>query len=54
VAAIQLAIMLGAALGGLLLDHISIAATLLGGTVLLILASLTVGNGDRIKHKVLQ
>lgn len=48
VAAIQLAIMLGAAFGGLLLDHISIAATLIGGTILLALASLIVGNGDRI------
>ena len=48
VAAIQLSIMLGAALGGLLLDHVSIAATFIGGTVLLVLASLTVGNGNRI------
>ena len=39
---------LGAAFGGLLLDHISIAATLIGGTILLALASLIVGNGDRI------
>jgi predicted MFS family arabinose efflux permease len=50
VAAIQLSIMLGAALGGLLLDHISIAAPLLGGAALLALASLTVGNGNRIKR----
>ena len=48
VAAIQLSIMLGAAFGGLLLDHISVAATLIGGTVLLVLASLIVGNGNRI------
>jgi predicted MFS family arabinose efflux permease len=48
VAAIQLSIMLGAAFGGLLLDHISIAATLIGGTILLALASLIVGNGDRV------
>jgi predicted MFS family arabinose efflux permease len=48
VAAIQLAIMLGAAFGGLLLDHVSIAATLIGGTILLALASLIVGNGERI------
>ena len=47
-AAIQLSIMLGAAFGGLLLDNISIAATLIGGTILLALASLIVGNGDRI------
>ena len=51
VAAIQLAIMLGAALGGLLLDGISVAATFIGGTLLLVLASLTVGNGDRIKSR---
>jgi hypothetical protein len=43
--------MLGAAFGGLLLDHLSIAATLIGGTMLLALASLTVGNGDRIKSR---
>jgi predicted MFS family arabinose efflux permease len=51
VAAIQLSIMLGAAFGGLLLDHFSIAATLLGGTAMLILASLTVGTGTRIKMR---
>jgi predicted MFS family arabinose efflux permease len=51
VAAIQLAIMSGAALGGLLLDHASIAATLLGGATLLVLGSLVVGNGDRIKRQ---
>jgi predicted MFS family arabinose efflux permease len=49
VAAIQLSIMLGAAFGGLLLDHISVAATFMGSAVLLVLASLTVGNGNRIK-----
>ena len=48
VAAIQLSIMLGAAFGGLLLDHVSVAATFIGGAVLLILGSLTVGNGNRI------
>ena len=49
VGAIQLSIMTGAALGGFLLDHLSIAATLIGCSVLLLLASLTVGNGNRIK-----
>jgi predicted MFS family arabinose efflux permease len=49
VASIQLSIMSGAAFGGLLLDHISIAATLIGGTVLLVISSLVVGKGDRIK-----
>jgi len=52
VGAIQLSIMLGAAFGGLLLDHLSIAATLIGGTVPLIFASLTVGNGNRIRARM--
>ena len=43
VAVIQLAIMLGAAFGGLLLDHFSITATFLGGAALLVLASLSPG-----------
>lgn len=49
VAAIQLAIMLGGAFGGLLLDRMSITATMIGGTTLLILASISVGNGSRIR-----
>lgn len=49
VGCIQLSIMLGAAFGGLLLDHISVAATFIGGTVLLLLATLTVGHGKRIR-----
>jgi predicted MFS family arabinose efflux permease len=49
VAAIQLAIMLGAALGGLLLDHFSVVATFVGGSALLLLASLTVGSGRRLR-----
>jgi len=52
VAAIQLSILLGAAFGGVLLDHVSIAATLIGGSILLVLASLIIGNGDRIKPQV--
>lgn len=52
VAAIQLSILLGAAFGGVLLDRVSIAATLIGGAVLLVLASLIIGNGDRIKPQV--
>lgn len=48
-AAIQLSIMLGAAHGGLLLGNISIAAPLLGGTALLVLASLVIGNGNRLE-----
>lgn len=53
VGAIQLSIMLGAAFGGLLLDHISVAATLIGGTILLFLASLLIGRGERIQAPVL-
>lgn len=48
VAAIQLAIMLGGALGGLLLDHWSMTAMLVGGALLLVVAALMVGNGRRI------
>lgn len=48
IAAIQLSIMLGGALGGFLLDHHSAVATLSGGSVLLVLASLMVGNGTRL------
>jgi predicted MFS family arabinose efflux permease len=49
VAAIQLAIMLGAAFGGILLDHFSIAATLIGGAALLALASVAVGGRHRLE-----
>lgn len=49
IAAIQLSIMLGGLLGGVLLDHSSMAAPLIGGTVLLVLAALTVGNGGRLR-----
>jgi predicted MFS family arabinose efflux permease len=52
VAAIQLAIMLGAALGGLLLDHLSIMATLIGGAAMLALSALIVGDGGRLKKRV--
>ena len=43
VGTIQLAIMLGAGFGGLLLDHLSIAATFIGSAVLLAIASVVVG-----------
>ncbi|MNY31342.1 Purine ribonucleoside efflux pump NepI [compost metagenome] len=49
VAVIQFSILLGATLGGLLLDHFSIATTMIGGAVLLLLASMVAGNGQRIK-----
>jgi len=51
VAAIQLAIMGGAALGGLLLDHFSIAVTFIGSAALLVLASLAVGGGRRLQPR---
>jgi predicted MFS family arabinose efflux permease len=51
VAAIQLAIMLGGAFGGFLLDRVSITATMAGGAALLIVASLSVGNGRRIEAR---
>ena len=43
VGTIQLAIMLGAGFGGLLLDYLSIAAPFIGSAVLLAIASVTVG-----------
>jgi predicted MFS family arabinose efflux permease len=49
VAAIQLAIMIGAALGGVLLDHLSIMATLIGGAAMLGMSAIIVGNGGRLK-----
>lgn len=49
VAAIQLAIMLGGVLGGVLLDHVSLTATWIGGASLLLLASLAVGSGRRLQ-----
>lgn len=35
--------------GGLLLDHVSLTATRVGGAALLLLASLTVGDGRRLR-----
>ncbi len=49
VAAIQLSIMLGGALGGALLDHLSIGATFVGASVLLLASSLVAGRGDRLQ-----
>lgn len=49
VGAIQLAIMLGAAMGGLLLDHLSLTATFIGAVVLLFAASAVVGSGRRLR-----
>ncbi|WP_421282796.1 MFS transporter [Aeromonas veronii] len=49
VAAIQLAITLGAAVGGWLLDSLSIRATFMGSALLLTAASMVVGNGNRLR-----
>jgi predicted MFS family arabinose efflux permease len=49
VAAIQLAIMLGATVGGVLLDHLSVTATFVGGATLLLAASAVVGTGRRLR-----
>ena len=51
IAAIQLAIMIGAEFGGVLLDHFSAATTFVGGAALLVLASLVVGGGGRISPR---
>jgi predicted MFS family arabinose efflux permease len=42
--------MLGAGLGGVLLDHASITATFVGGAVLLVAASILVGTGARLRR----
>ncbi|MBB3834200.1 hypothetical protein LL967_12050 [Xanthomonas campestris pv. zinniae] len=47
VAAIQLSIMLGGALGGVLLDHLSIGATFFGASVLLLVSSFVASNSKR-------
>lgn len=49
VGTIQLAIMTGAAFGGVLLDHLSLASTWVGGAVLLVLSTLVVGRGQRLQ-----
>jgi len=48
VAAIQASILLGAVVGGLLLDGISIQATFIGSIVLAALALMLIGNGQRM------
>lgn len=49
VAAIQLSILVGAALGGYLLDHISVTATFVGGALLLVVSAFVVGTGERLR-----
>ncbi|MGL5251425.1 MAG: hypothetical protein ACRC7P_10140, partial [Enterovibrio sp.] len=53
VAAIQLAITLGAAVGGWLLDSLSISATFMGSALLLAFASFVIGNGSKLKPAIL-
>jgi len=48
VAAIQTSILLGAVVGGLLLDGMSIQATFIGSVVLAVLAIVLIGNGQRM------
>lgn len=48
VAAIQASILLGAVVGGLLLDGISIQATFIGSVVLAVGALALIGNGNRL------
>ena len=48
VAAIQASILLGALVGGLLLDGISIEATFIGSVVLAVLAIALIGDGQRL------
>jgi predicted MFS family arabinose efflux permease len=49
VASIQLSIMVGAELGGTMLDHYSIGATFISGAALLVLSAFVIGNGRRLK-----
>jgi predicted MFS family arabinose efflux permease len=49
VGAIQLAIMAGAFAGGLLLDHVSVSAPLIGGALLLLAAAWTAASPHRLR-----
>ena len=49
VGAIQLAIMLGGGVGGLLLDRLSVTATFVGGAAMLLAAAAVVGTGRRLR-----
>lgn len=51
VASIQLSIMIGAELGGTLLDHFSIDAAFIGGAVLLLLSAIVIGSGRRLQPR---
>lgn len=51
VASIQLSIMVGAELGGTLLDHFSINAAFIGGAVLLGLSAVVIGSGRRLQPR---
>jgi predicted MFS family arabinose efflux permease len=52
VASIQLSIMVGAELGGTLLDHYSIGAAFTGGAALLVLSAIVTGSGKRLQRSV--
>lgn len=49
VASIQMAILVGAAIGGVLLDHLGIGATFAGSAILSFGAFLLVGSGERLR-----
>ncbi|MBB5422579.1 putative MFS family arabinose efflux permease [Paraburkholderia youngii] len=49
VASIQLSIMLGAELGGALIDHFSIGAAFIGGVALMLFSAIIIGSGKRIQ-----
>ncbi|MFL9963880.1 MFS transporter [Paraburkholderia sediminicola] len=51
VASIQLSIMVGAELGGTLLDRYSIGATFIGGAALLIVSATVIGSGRRLQPR---
>jgi len=52
VAGIQFAILMGAAIGGLLLDHLGITATFIGSACLLAIAALLVGSGRALRKSL--
>ncbi len=52
VGGIQLSIMTGGAIGGLLIDHFSAAATFIAGAILLWVGAMIVSNGNRLKPHI--
>jgi len=51
VASIQLSIMVGAEVGGVLLDHYSAGVAFIGGAVLLVLSAIVIGSGKRLRPR---